>query len=224
MPKGCDSVLPRASRCAERPRRSAASAPGPRPRSRCARRRRRRRSGTAGRRPGSPGSASLLITSSRPGVVGASPARAVMASGLSSPGLRVTTTRRAAPARPSCSAVRPSHRSRQPRQAAERNRSRTGAADSTTAIRQGVPSGAHADDVVGRGGGVVGVGRDGPEPAQNLGRRLVHGTFDDSPGSASSSPVISTTLRPWPHQRQTTSSTLWASTCSSSTARSPPTL
>ena len=128
----------------------------------------------------------------------------------------VTTTRRAAPARPACSSGRPSQRSRQPRQSAERNRSRTGAAASTTSMRQRRAVGRDADDVVGRGGRVVGVGRDGPEPAQDVGRRLGHGTFDGAPGSSSSSPVISTTLRPWPHQRHTTSSTWRASTSSSS--------
>ena len=39
-----------------------------------------------------------------------------------------------------------------------------------------------------------------------------------------SSSVISTTLRPWPHQRQTTSSTWRDTTSSSSMTRSPPTV
>ena len=38
--------------------------------------------------------------------------------------------------------------------------------------------GSDADDVVGRRGGVAAVGGDGPEPAQDVGRRLGHGTFD----------------------------------------------
>ena len=69
--------------------------------------------------------------------------------------------------------------------------------------------GTDADDVARARRRVVDVGGDGTEPAQDLCRRLGHGTFDGAPGSSSfsSSATISTTLRPCPHQRHTTSST-----------------
>ena len=102
----------------------------------------------------------------------------------SSPGPLVTTARRAAPPRPACSSARPSHRSRQPRQPAERKRSRTGAAASTTSTPAGDAVGvdAHRRRAGGCAGGPA-VGGDGAEPAQDLGRRLGHGTFDGAPGS-----------------------------------------
>ena len=97
--------------------------------------------------------------------------------------------RRGGPRRPGrpAAAARPSHRSRQPRQSAERKRSRTGAAASTTSIRHGAPSGATPTTSCGRVVGWSGVGGDGAEPAQDLRRRLAHGTFDGAPGSSSSS-------------------------------------
>ena len=48
--------------------------------------------------------------------------------------------------------------------------------------------GSDADDVVGRRRGVAAVGGDGPEPAQDLGRRLGHETFDGLAGLPGSSP------------------------------------
>ena len=78
----------------------------------------------------------------------------------------------------------------------------------------GTAVGRDADDVAGTVVGRADGGRDGTQPAQDVGRRLGHETFDGVPGSVSSS-VISTTLRPCPHQRQTTSST-WRDTTSSS--------
>jgi hypothetical protein len=41
---------------------------------------------------------------------------------------------------------------------------------------------------------------------------------------AHSNSVMTSTLRPWPHQRHVTDSTLWAMTSGSSTLSSPPTL
>ncbi len=146
------------------------------------------------------------MTTSTPWRPGASPARAATAAGSSSPGLLVTTASRAREPRPACSSARPSHRSRQPRQSAERNRSRAGAAVLHHVDPAGRPSGRDALDVTRAGGGRAGRGRDGTQPAQDVGRRLGHGTFDGAPARCSSS-MISTTLRPWPHQRHTTSST-----------------
>src|SRR6516164_5656865 len=66
---------------------------------------------------------------------------------------------------------------------------------------------AHADDVARRRGGRPHPGGDRAQPAQDVRRRLGHGTADGAPGSGCSSSSSATTLRPWPHQRHTTSST-----------------
>ena len=119
-----------------------------------------------------------------------------MASGLSSPGLARhhdeaggagQTGLQRAQALPEVPAAEAGRRK-------EEEQSRRGGLHHVDPARTAV--GRDADDVVRRGGRVVGVGGDGLEPAQNVSRRLAHETFDGSPGSSSSSLVMSTTLRP----------------------------
>ncbi len=86
------------------------------------------------------------------------------------------------------------------------------------------PSTARVDALDVEGRPAPPVGRDRSEPAHDVRRRLGHVAADAAPGSTTSSSRSSTTPRPWPHQRQTTSSTWRRSTTSSSIRSSPPTV
>ena len=155
--------------------------------------------GTAVPRPGSRG----RPASSSPWACPAGPGpRIAPASSCSGP-LATMTMRTPAGMERRSSSV-PSHRSRQPRQSAERKRRRTGSA---SPHNRDVDRGARGIDplnVDGRGGRVVPVGGDGAEPTQELRRRwIVHEIRDCAPGSSRSTRSVTVApMAPSPRRRR----------------------